>query len=271
MVAVNKIHKGRNNQMVIRKLAVALAIATVTLFTGVSVLSLAEDEDMVFQKGYVVVSSYSSHLNVRQEATTASAVVGKYGAGDIVEIVGEEENWYKIKFSDSTAYVSKDYVTVPEKDTAQYELMAAAVITSAGSSDNRNFNMALACEKINGLVLDPGEKFDWYGENGVGPANEENGFKQSKIIVGGNYVDGYGGGVCQVSTAMYNVIYDLGITPDVLFHHSLTSSYVEKDMDATVSYGSKNFIFTNSKDYAIEFEAYADGGQVVILAYKVVK
>ena len=251
-----------------------MVIAAVTLLTFLCLNVKAEEKNQTDdeQIGYVVLSSYSSRLNVREGASTKFEVLGKLAAGDIVHIVGEDENFYEIKFNlDSnpiTAFVSKDYVVIPDKDTEEYELVSAAVITSKTSSENRNYNMALACEKINGLVLKPGEQFDWYGENGVGQASKANGFKQATVIQGRRYVKGYGGGVCQVSTALYNCIFDLDIEPDELHHHSLRSAYVEKGMDATVAYPSKNFIFTNSKDYTLEFEAFTDEGQVTILAYK---
>ena len=82
---------------------------------------------------------------------------------------------------------------------------------------------------------------------------------------------GYGGGVCQVSTAVYNCIYKIGILPTQHHHHTLESSYVAKGMDATVSFPGKNFVFTNTKDYAITFFAYTDGPQVVVEAYKILE
>lgn len=253
-----------------------LAIAAVTLSTTLCTMSVkGEEAETHYEdtKGYVKVSSYKSRLNVREEPTTRCKVLGKLYAGDVVNIVDETEDFYKIEFYEDSkveyGYVHKDYVVIPEIDDDDKELMSAAVITSTSRVENRNYNMALACEKIDGLILEPGDEFDWYGENGVGQANKANGFKLANIILGGKYVLGYGGGVCQVSTALYNAIYDLGIEPDELHHHSLLSSYVEKGMDATVSYGSKNFVFTNSKDYSIEIEAFAEGGQVTILLYKV--
>ena len=102
----------------------------------------------------------------------------------------------------------------------------------------------------------------------VGPASEENGYKKANIILNGKYVKGFGGGVCQVSTAVYNCIYKIGIEPTEHHNHSKASSYVEKGMDATVAYPNKNFVFINTCEYPIMFEAYTDEGQVVIVAYK---
>ena len=126
-----------------------------------------------------------------------------------------------------------------------------------------------------GIVLEPGEEFAWYStsktEGIVGPANKENGYKKAPIILNGESAMGYGGGVCQVSTAVYNCIYKIGILPTQHHHHTLESSYVAKGMDATVSFPGKNFVFTNTKDYSIVFFAYTDGPQVVVEAYKILE
>ena len=219
------------------------------------------------QIGYVDVKS---SLRVRKEASLESRVLDKLSKGELVTVRGEEGDFLKISFNkdgkEKTGYVYSQYITIPEKEG--YELISAAVITSKKSSKNRKFNMALACEKLNGLTLEPEEQFDWYGKNGVGQANKANGFKKAKVIMNKKYVEGYGGGVCQVSTTLYNCIYNLGIKPDEIHHHSLPSSYVKKGMDATVAYPSKNFKFTNPFDYKIEFEAFSEGEKVVILCYK---
>lgn len=241
------------------------------VITILMLLILATNVKGEEKKGLIGYVDVKSSLRVRGEAATNSKVIGHLKPGDLVEIQKEDEEFYQIIFESNgqskTGYVSNKYISIPNKEG--YQLIAASVITSKNSSENRKFNMSLACEKLNGLTLEPGEQFDWYGANGVGKANKANGFKKAKVIMNKKYVEGYGGGVCQVSTTLYNCIYNLDITPDEIHHHSLPSSYVTKGMDATVAYPAKNFKFTNSMDYTIEFEAFTDEEKVVILCFKI--
>lgn len=251
-----------------------LVVLFVSIMMICSSLTVTAEESDSLERAYVKVAS---NLNLRQGPSTSHQILSKLNPGDLVCVVeASEDGWTKvITENGEEGYVSSEYIVIPDIDTNKYELISAAVITANSSSENRNFNMSKASEQINGLTLDIGEEFNWYGdeERGidavVGNASLENGYKKANIIVGGRYVLGDGGGVCQVSTAVYNCIYKLGITPTELHHHSKGSSYVKKDMDATVAYPNKNFVFNNTCEYTIMFEAYTDRAQVVVLAYKV--
>lgn len=254
-----------------RKHLVLLLVAIMVICSTITVLAKTPVEmDMAYVK-------VANNLNLREGPSTSYKSLEKLKPGALLYIVEQLENgWSKVQTEyGKEGYVSSDYIVIPDVDTSKYRLISAAVITANSSSKNRNFNMAKACEAINGITLDIDEEFNWYGDEErnidavVGPASEENGYKQANIILGGKYVLGYGGGVCQVSTAVYNCIYKLGIIPTEHHNHSKQSSYVEKGMDATVSYPSKNFAFINTCEYPIMLEAYADGKQVVVLAYEV--
>lgn len=258
-----------------------IAIILSLLMILCNTIVVTAKEETKLSKAYVKVIS---SLNVRERPSTRNKVISKLKPGDIVIVEESTENgWTKVILTDGTnGYVSNEYIVVPESDTEKYELISAAVITQKESSENRNFNMAKACEEINGMILEPGEEFNWYGDEEreikavVGPAEKEYGYKSSIVIKAGKYVAGYGGGVCQVSTAVYNCILKLGIEPTERHTHSISSSYVPEGMDATVAYSEikeymKNFVFTNTLNYSIMFEAYTDKGQVIILAYKVLE
>lgn len=252
----------------------------VTVVTTLLTLAVLMQSSLnAFANGEFKANAYvnvQSTLNLRQKPSTNSKVILKLKPGDLLEAEELKNGWSKVILEDGTeGFVKTDYIVKVEQDLNKYELISVAVINNPSSPKNRNFNMAKACEKINGLVLETGDEFNWYGTNGedgvVGCASKENGYKEANIIVGKKYVKGYGGGVCQVSTAVYNCIYKLDIKPTEHHHHSLQSSYVEKGMDATVAWPSKNFVFSNTKDYSIMFEAYTNKGQVVIAAYKVLE
>lgn len=192
--------------------------------------------------------------------------------GTIVNIIQETEGYYQIEIDSDgkVGFVDKNCIAIPDKDPTTYGLISASIIGCEKSSDNRNYNMALACSKINGLVLQPGEQFDWYGANGVGKANTANGFKPAPVIINKHSVMGVGGGVCQVCTTLYNVLLNLQVTPDEIHHHSIGSHYAAPGKDATVTYPGKDFKFTNPYSFPITIEAFTDGGNTVtVLCYSV--
>lgn len=243
------------------------ALIVIFLIISSAIVVVAKEHKEI--KGYAKVSS---RLNVREGPMLEATIIEKLLPGEIATVIStENKEWTQIVTNNGNiGYVSNEYFEISEVDSEECELVSVSIITKTdGSSENRNFNMSKACEAINNLILEPGEEYNWYGENGVGEANKENGYKEATVISNGEYVLGYGGGVCQVSTALYNCIYKLEIIPTEHHHHSKNSSYVETGMDATVAYPSKNFVFTNTKDYPIMFEAHTEGAQVIITAYKV--
>ena len=135
----------------------------------------------------------------------------------------------------------------------------------SSSSNDRAYNIKLACEKINGYVLAPGEEFSY--NDVVGPRTAERGFRIANVYVGNTVQPGIGGGICQVSSTMYNsvVFADLEITERR--NHTLPVAYVPLGRDATVSYGTTDFKFKNNTNMPIEIKAIAEGGinTVIIL------
>lgn len=119
------------------------------------------------------------------------------------------------------------------------------------SSDERKNNIQVALKALDGLVIEEGEIFSF--NEITGERNEKAGYKKAKIISGGTFVDGLGGGVCQVSTTLYNacLLSDLEIVEAT--SHSLPVSYVEPSFDAMVSFGSSDLKVRNNS-----------GGKIII-------
>lgn len=109
------------------------------------------------------------------------------------------------------------------------------------SSANRIHNVALAADSINGVTVKAGETFSFNGT--VGRRTEERGYKNAKVISDGVYADGVGGGVCQVSTTLYNALLLSEVLPKAC-RHSLVPSYVMAGFDAMVSDGGADLTFT---------------------------
>lgn len=107
-------------------------------------------------------------------------------------------------------------------------------------------NIRLAGDKISGTVLAPGESFSFNGT--VGPRTVKNGFKNAKVIENGRFVCGIGGGVCQVSTTLYNAALLAGLKVTEYHPHSLAVSYVNPSRDAMVSGEYFDLKFCNTTD-----------------------
>ena len=127
---------------------------------------------------------------------------------------------------------------------------------------NRNNNLELACKAINGLILNPGEKFDY--NTALGKRTAEAGYKAADAYDAGQTVQVLGGGICQVSSTLYycTLIADLEIVNRTA--HSYVSSYMPLGMDATVSWGGPEFTFRNNTNYPIRIEAEVSDGYVKI-------
>ena len=126
------------------------------------------------------------------------------------------------------------------------------------SNANRTTNLRLAAEKINGCVLLPGEIFSY--NQTVGERTIAAGYKEAAVYENGQVVQGLGGGICQISTTLYNaaLFANLGIVE--LYNHQFVPSYVPAGRDATVVYGVKDFKFKNTRKYAIKITCSVSGG-----------
>lgn len=137
-------------------------------------------------------------------------------------------------------------------------LLGEFTTTFSTSKVNRSTNLRLAAEKINGTVLLPGETFSY--NKIVGERTIAAGFKEAGVYVNGELVDGLGGGICQISSTVFNAALFANLKIKEVHYHPYVSSYVPIGRDATVAYGSKDFQFINSRKYAIKIECYASGG-----------
>ncbi len=145
------------------------------------------------------------------------------------------------------------------------DLLAEFSTTYATSKVNRSTNLRIAAEKINGTVLLPGETFSY--NKVVGERTISAGFKEAGVYVNGELVDGLGGGVCQISSTVFNCALFANLKITEVYYHPYVSSYVPIGRDATVAYGFKDFKFTNNRNYAIRIECKASGGVATCKIY----
>lgn len=154
------------------------------------------------------------------------------------------------------------YVQIPakvsKKELREYTFLRGKFSTYYGySGEGRKHNIALAAQKLNGECIEEGEIISF--NETVGRRTQENGFKPAKIIMGGKFTEGVGGGVCQVSTTMYNAALLSGLSIEEYHSHSLTVSYVRPSTDAMVNSGSSDLKIKNDTGGLIFIKANTDG------------
>lgn len=137
--------------------------------------------------------------------------------------------------------------------------------TFSSSIPERKRNIKRASIAINKVFVDVGGEFSF--NRTVGPRTIEKGYENSKIIVNGQFVDGVGGGVCQVSTTLYNAVLLAGLKITEYHPHSLPVSYVSPSFDAMVSYGGSDLRFINDTHNPIIIYSYATDDLIRIEIY----
>ena len=137
------------------------------------------------------------------------------------------------------------------KDELAY--MSTHFSTSTVNDKNRGENIKLAISKINGKILAPGETFSFNAV--VGPRTAEGGYQEAHTYSAGKVVDGIGGGICQVSSTLYNAVLKADLNVVERRNHMFTVGYVPYGQDATVSYGTTDFRFSNSSKWPIKLVA----------------
>lgn len=126
------------------------------------------------------------------------------------------------------------------------------------NNKERSNNLNIAASKIDGTILAPGEEFSY--NKIVGERSIAAGYKEAKIYQGGKVIDGLGGGICQISSTLYNAVVCADLDVTERYNHQFITSYVQPGRDATVAYGSKDFKFKNNRTYPIRIDVYITSG-----------
>ena len=126
------------------------------------------------------------------------------------------------------------------------------------NNKERSNNLNIAASKIDGTILVPGEEFSY--NKIVGERSIAAGYKEAKIYQGGKVIDGLGGGICQISSTLYNAVVCANLDVTERYNHQFITSYVQPGRDATVAYGSKDFKFKNNRTYPIRIDVYITSG-----------
>ena len=127
-----------------------------------------------------------------------------------------------------------------------------------GGDTNRTTNLKLASNKINNTVIMPGETFSY--NKVVGKRTVAAGYKEAATYAGGKVVDDIGGGICQITSTLYNAVIFANLDIVSRSNHQFVPSYVKAGRDATVVYGAIDFKFKNTRKYPIQIKSTVSGG-----------
>ena len=130
---------------------------------------------------------------------------------------------------------------------------------------DRTHNLSKAAQSINGSVIPAGGVFSFNGI--VGPRTYELGYRDAMVIISGIFEPGLGGGICQVSSTIYNAVLLAGLDIVERHNHSLAVAYIPLGRDATVAYGIQDFKFSNNTNSPIYIRALASGGNLTVTIY----
>ncbi len=133
--------------------------------------------------------------------------------------------------------------------------LIASTYTTAANVWASNYNMELAIKSASGTIVNPGETFSFNKMTGD-TTNGALGYIPSTAIVKGEYVQSYGGGICQASTTLYLCALRADMEPVERWAHAYPSVYADRGLDATVDYGNLDMKFKNTKDYPIYIATY---------------
>lgn len=216
----------------------------------------------------------TSKLNIRESNTTNSKSLGLIPKNAVVIVHSSNEEWWYVTYGTITGYSFSEYLVPINSDYANTEtpLVTFSTLFSVKKNDyGRVFNIIKAASLIDGSIIPPGTTFSTLSR--IGPITQKGGYEQApeyKVTNGvAEVVTGYGGGVCQVSTTLYNTVIlaqDFVNLRVVERHeHALPVSYVSEGMDATISYSSgKDFRFINKSDHTIVVRTYVLDGTISV-------
>ena len=198
------------------------------------------------------------------DAQTGAFVDGENGYGFDIDkaketlAAAQPGSTIEILFESISPSITKEMLAAEQfKD-----ILFMCTATEADSDDDRNTNLRLACEAINGIVLNPGDTFSY--NQALGERTEKKGYRPGPSFENGKETKTIGGGICQVSSALYYCAVMADLETKKRDCHMFFVDYVPKGMDAAVSWGTLDFCFRNNTEHPIRIDAVADGGSVTV-------
>ena len=212
------------------------------------ILSLISIIVLISLIGYIIYLFFKSNINLNSNKIDINK--------DISNIANNE-----INTNNESAQIEKEII---------YKDIEIASFTSTlyDNEENRVYNISKACDILNDVTIPNGSEFSF--NNTIGPMGEENGYKLAKgFDDDGKLIDIPGGGMCQVSSTLYNVALIANLEITERHPHSRRVYYVPVDKDATIYYPSLDLKFINNTGYDLKISAQNDNYSVTIKMYKI--
>ncbi|MBQ6321282.1 MAG: VanW family protein [Lachnospiraceae bacterium] len=162
--------------------------------------------------------------------------------------------------------VKRTQPEVPYESLAQIkDVLGSATTDFSFSSYQRWVNVENGCAKISGTLLYPGDYFSVTAA--VTPFTPENGYELAPSYEENQVVNSYGGGICQVSTTLYNAVLKAEMEVTARSNHSMVVTYVDLSKDAAIAEGALDMCFVNSLEYPVYIIGYCSGGLITFTIY----
>jgi vancomycin resistance protein YoaR len=160
--------------------------------------------------------------------------------------------------------------TPPERSTADAKAMGISGIvgsytTTYGGTPGRLHNVQLVADLIDGALVAPGARFSF--NDTTGERNAAKGFASAPVIINGELQTGIGGGVCQVSTTVFNAAFEAGLSIEKRTNHALYISHYPTGRDATVNYPDLDLVFRNDTDKWLLLRTFVGPGSLTVNLY----
>lgn len=240
-------------------------------------------QDISYTKQYIQIPTYTKypdpididtiHDDVYREVQNAYYTIEPYAVYPDVQGIDFDqeallsmilENPEAEEYTTDLIYTDAD-ITIKDFGMEAFPDLLASFSTKYVNNADRTTNLRLAAGKINGTVVLPGEVFSY--NKVVGKRTIAAGYKNAAIYQDGGVTDGLGGGICQISTTLYNAAIQAGMLIEERRNHMFVPTYADAGKDATVVWGSTDFKFENRRSYPIKIEATVSGGIARIKIY----
>ncbi len=221
--------------------------------------SLAKEKNTLSQNATISIDSHGNkHITPHQNAYTLDKTTLAHGILNLVH-----------KHTAATLNLEDYFLETPPSTTLDYleaiDTLVASYSTKFNTGTGNATNITLASQSINGILLEPGDIFSF--NTIVGDTTLDKGYTYAPVIANSKVIQGVGGGVCQVSSTLYNAILMLGLSPLERRPHSMPSSYVPLGQDATIDWGTIDFKFENTLAYPIYIVSYTENGTLYVDLY----
>ncbi len=259
---------------------------TGNLIARYKVMKDLEHEDQVYGIAYELdAAKVQAFLEASQETLNTPAVDASLTREDGEFVITPGSQGVSVNVAESVTLLEKFFSTQWEEQEVTIELTAEVVeprgteeelskvqdelgsyhTNFSSSADGRVTNLQVGAAKINGAVIYPGEEFSAYAY--LSPINAENGYELAGAYENGTTIESYGGGVCQVSTTLYNAAIRAELEITERYPHSMTVSYVEPSEDAAIAGTYKDLKFVNNTEAPIYIEGYTVGRDIYFTIY----